>query len=342
MRFFIKTLLVSFGFFLFTSCSPGKEAPPFPYNPDNIVAKMNDIQVTEKELFQAINPDMNRLRMEIYKTKLKGLNELIDRKLLENEAAKKKESVEKYLEEYYLANIQEPTEEELKKYYEFKKKQGNDKNFEDVRLAIADFLRANKKNELYKKLLKELRRLTKISIEMEPPRVDVKTGGLPRKGPDDATVKIVEFADFQCQHCREANATIEKILETYPKDVSYVFKDFPLSFHQFAQKAHEAARCAGDQDRFWEMHRILFENQNSLAESDILKYAKKIGSDMNRFGLCLKYGEHSKEVLGSVDEGKSAGVIGTPTFFVNGILISGAKSFDELKETINREIERKK
>ena len=129
---------------------------------------------------------------------------------------------------------------------------------------------------------------------------------------------IVEFADFQCPFCKQAAATLNHILDKYPKKVRLVFRNFPLPSHLEAQKAHEAAACAHDQGKFWEYHDILFANQNSLGVKDLKRYAAQLGLEITHFNQCLDTGKYKDYVKNDVDQGKKWDVRGTPSFFING------------------------
>jgi protein-disulfide isomerase len=170
-----------------------------------------------------------------------------------------------------------------------------------------------------------------------------RTGGVapaedPYLGSMDADVEIVVFSDFQCPFCARAVPIIKQIEQEYGDMVKIVFRDFPLSFHQNAQKAAEAAECADDQGSFWEYHDRLFENQNSLDVNSLIGYAGDLGLDSEQFEACLNSGTHAQEVLEDFQDGRALGVTGTPTFFINGIKLVGAKPFAEFKAIIDSEL----
>ena len=168
-------------------------------------------------------------------------------------------------------------------------------------------------------------------------RIDVSVDDDAVKGDVNALVTIVEFSDFECPFCGKY------VLETYPQlikeyvdtgKVKYVFRDFPLEFHLEAQKAAEAAECAGEQGKFWEMHDYLFENQDYLGVDYLKGYAKDLGLDTKDFNECLDSGAMAEEIENDLLDGQSYGVSGTPAFFINGKLISGAQPFSVFKQEI--------
>ncbi len=161
------------------------------------------------------------------------------------------------------------------------------------------------------------------------------------RGSADATVTIIEFSDFECPYCgRFYTNTYSQIKEQYidTGKVKYVFRDFPLNFHQKAQKASEAAECAGEQNKYWEMHDKLFENQGALDITSLKSHAVAIGLDADTFNTCLDSGKFASEVQKDLKEGQSYGVTGTPAFFINGQFISGAQPFEVFKKAIEDEL----
>ena len=156
-------------------------------------------------------------------------------------------------------------------------------------------------------------------------------------GSDNAPVTIIEFSDFQCPYCRSASSTIKEVLEAYGERVRYVYKDFPLSgIHPYAQHAAEAAECASDQGMFWEMHDMIFDNQQAMTIDDLKQHSKELGMDTETFNDCLESGKYEKEVKSDFNDGVNAGVAVTPTFFINGIKIEGAQPFDVFRKEIDR------
>ncbi|MBU1111270.1 MAG: thioredoxin domain-containing protein [Nanoarchaeota archaeon] len=157
------------------------------------------------------------------------------------------------------------------------------------------------------------------------------------KGNADALVTIVEFSDFECPFCgRYVQDTYPSIVENYidTGKVKYVFRDFPLSFHANAQKAGEAAECAGEQGMYWEMHDLLFANQNALGIASLKAYADDLGLDTGDIDECLDSGAMADEIAQDMADGQRYGVSGTPAFFINGKLISGAQPFSVFEAEI--------
>ncbi len=178
---------------------------------------------------------------------------------------------------------------------------------------------------------------TAAAVEPTPqPTVEATVDDDPGQGPEDAAVTIIEFSDFQCPYCaRFVTETLPLILENYGDQVRFVFRDFPLtSIHPYALKAAEAAECADDQDAFWEYHDLLFANQSALDVDSLKSYAAEVGLDTNAFDECLDSDKPMEEVRSDLEDGAAAGVRGTPAFFVNGTLVSGAQPYSEFESAI--------
>jgi len=172
-------------------------------------------------------------------------------------------------------------------------------------------------------------------------KIDVSIDDDPVKGDKNAPVTIIEFSDFQCPFCGKFfKETFGQIDEKYIKTgkVKMVFRDFPLSFHENAQKSAEAAECADEQGKFWEYHDMLFENQEKLSVEDLKRYAVELGLDKDKFDSCLDSEKYKDEVKKDFSDGQKYGVSGTPAFFINGKLVSGAQPFSAFEKVIEAEL----
>jgi protein-disulfide isomerase len=214
---------------------------------------------------------------------------------------------------------------------------------EQMRPQIVEYLSGQQKQERAKTLFEELKKTNNVKIMLPSPpvqRQDVAATG-PAKGPDNAPITIVEFSDFECPFCSRAIGTVDEVMKAYEGKVKLVFRQFPLSFHPNAQKAAEASLCAADQKKFWEYHDVLFQNQKALQVDSLKKYAADLKLDTAAFNKCLDSGEKAATVKADMDAGQKAGVSGTPAFFVNGIVLSGAVPAEEFKSIIDSELQAK-
>jgi protein-disulfide isomerase len=158
--------------------------------------------------------------------------------------------------------------------------------------------------------------------------------GVPTRGPLDAPITIVEFADFQCPYCAGAESTIHQLLLQYPDQVKLVFKDFPLDFHADSILAHHAALAANEQGKFWEMHDMIFANQRAMKRDDLLRHAQSLSLDINRFIADMDSGRFKTIIEEDQREGLHLGVDGTPSFLVNGKLLVGAQPLLEFEKLV--------
>ncbi len=161
------------------------------------------------------------------------------------------------------------------------------------------------------------------------------------KGDKDAPVTIVEWSDFECPYCsRFYEQTLSQIDELYIKTgkVKLVYRDYPLGFHNNAQKAAEAAECSDEQGKFWEMHDMLFEKGVTGGVESFKQFAIDIGLNANEFNDCLDSGKMAAEVAKDMQDGQAAGIRGTPGFIINGQLVSGAQPFANFQQVIEAEL----
>ena len=172
-------------------------------------------------------------------------------------------------------------------------------------------------------------------------KVEVSADDDPVKGDKNAPVTIIEFSDFQCPFCGKFyKETLPEIDEKYIKTgkAKLVYRDYPLGSHEFAQKAAEAAECADEQGKFWQYHDKLFENQDALTIDNLKRYARDTGLSASKFNDCLDSSRYKDEVNKDLKDGESYGVSGTPAFFINGNLISGAQPFSAFEQVIEAEL----
>jgi protein-disulfide isomerase len=156
-------------------------------------------------------------------------------------------------------------------------------------------------------------------------------------------VTIVKFEDFECPFCKNVQPTLAAVLKKYDGKVRVVHKDLPLEqIHPQAQLAAEAARCAGEQGKFWEYHDALYGNAPKFGAQELKTYAKNIGLNATPFDQCLASGKYKAAVQKDLSEGAQLGLTGTPTFFINGREISGALPVESFSAIIDEELAQSK
>jgi protein-disulfide isomerase len=159
------------------------------------------------------------------------------------------------------------------------------------------------------------------------------------EGDANAPVTLVEYGDYECPHCGRAYPILKEVQRRMGAQLRFVFRNFPLrEMHPHAQHAAEAAEGAGAQDRFWEMHDLLFENQQALADRHLRDYAARLALDTERFDRDLSSHAHARRVREDFLSGVRSGVNGTPTFFINGVRHDDAWDPDSLMLALRRAI----
>ena len=151
------------------------------------------------------------------------------------------------------------------------------------------------------------------------------------QGPADAPLTLVEYGDYECPYCGRAYPVVKEIQKRLGERLRFVFRNFPLNtIHEHAGVAAQAAEAAAAQGKFWEMHDILYENQEDLADKDLREYALKAGLEIYRFDADLSGEKYAKRVRDDFRGGVRSGVNGTPTFFINGVRYNGDLALDSL------------
>lgn len=167
------------------------------------------------------------------------------------------------------------------------------------------------------------------------PFFDVITKDDPQVGPEDAPITIVEFADFMCPYCAEEALAIRGIVAKYPNEIRYIFRDFPVEeLHPGSTEIHIAGECAQEQGKFWSFHDKVFQSQENLNSDTVKAFAAQVGLNINEFDECVNSNRYRGEVATDLEDGREAGVYGTPTFFVNGRKIEGAIPYQAWEELV--------
>jgi protein-disulfide isomerase len=155
------------------------------------------------------------------------------------------------------------------------------------------------------------------------------------RGDDDALVTLVEYGDYECPYCGQAEVTIRQLLSSFGTDLRYVWRHLPLNdVHQHAQLGAEAAEAACAQGQFWGMHDKLLDHQEALEPRDLGRYGEQLGLDVPRFWKDLREHRHEERIARDVASADASGVAGTPTFFINGRRHEGAYDLAALSEAV--------
>jgi len=303
------------------------------------IATINGEPLFESDLPAEVVGEIRGLRNQEYKLKYQAIREAALTRLLKAEAERRKITIDELVRAEADAKVADPSEAELKAYYEIQKSRLGNKPLEDVIAAVRESLRKPRvdaaRREFYLRTLDS----ADVRVMLEAPRVEVAGDPSRLRGNPMAPVRIVEFSEFQCPYCRRAQPTIAAIVEKYGDKVSHSFRDFPLrDIHPNAQKAAEAARCASEQGKFWEYYKTLFANFGLLSREDLTRHAQSVGLDLPSFDQCVDSGKHAAAVEADVQDGLRAGANSTPTFFINGIALLGAQPQSAFEEVIDKEL----
>jgi protein-disulfide isomerase len=307
------------------------------------LAEVDGEAITADEIEKPIAAQVAKLNEQIYNLKRQRLEAAIRQKLLEKEAARRGLTVPKLLDAEVTSRVGLVTEEEVEAFLEANRgRLGSDETA--AREQARNRLQSQKLGTAREAYVTALRNKAKITMNLAPPpvvRIDVSTDGAPAKGPAQAPVTIVEFSDFHCPFCKRVLPTLDSITQKYGNRIRLVFRDYPIEqLHPGASRAHVAARCANEQGKFWPFHDLLFARAPRTSDDDMKGMAKQVGMDAAAFDACLASGKYDAAVRRDMDEGQRAGVTGTPAFFINGRLVSGAQPLEAFTQLIDDELAR--
>jgi len=304
-------------------------------NGSTVVAEVSGHKITRAELEERQAAKLLEARYQSYLVERQALDLLVDDQLLEMEARREHLTLEQLFEREVTGKVKDPTEDQLQVFYEGLR---SNEPYPAVREKIVATLRQIRLTKAREAYLQSLRSQASVHIALAPPVAEVALDNAPRRGPQEAGVLIVEFADYECPYCQRIHPELKKLQEEFAGKVTLAFKDFPLPMHAHAEKAAEAARCAAEQGKFWEFHDALFDNNQKLEPAQLKEYARVLKLDTARFDECLDAGKQAASVHKDFAEGQRLGLTGTPAFFINGHYLSGAVKYDTLREIVEQQL----
>ena len=325
-------------FVLIPACSGQTEKGGGATPPPGAVAVVGDRVISEQELESFLASALAPLREQEFRLKTEGIKNLVFRRLVELEASKAGMNPEEFHRKEVIEKAGEPAESDIQETLNrFRSQLPRDEG--EARARVVEFLKGQKIQEREGVLRAEWMDRYQVRILLDPPRVTIPPAAEEiALGPADAPVVIVEFSDYSCPYCKQAQNTIREVKEAYGDKVRLVYRHFPLNPN--TRKAAEASLCADDQGKFWELHARLFAHQGELNLNAVKAAAGELELDMEAFNACLDGGERARQVVQDMALGQSLGVSGTPAFFVNGRNLSGAQPFAAFKEIIDDELRR--
>jgi protein-disulfide isomerase len=341
-------LMVLAGIAAFTSlplsvaaATEGAPATPatFDGGPNTVLATIRDHRVTQGEVD-------SKVAVQLYDLRKQALDEIIDNYVVQRAARKAGLKPDEYLDRQIRSSTPRVTAHEAEQFYGQHKAQLDAQtgghSFSQIAPKLIAALQHQQDQDGKDQLIKKLRAENDVSVLLEAPRVSVASANHPSTGTASAPVTIIEFSDFQCPFCRAAESSLKAVAQRYGAQVKLVYMDFPLGFHPHAMDAARAARCAADQDKFWQFHDALFLDQKKLDPDNLRQTAVKIGLDHEKFNSCFTSDKHDAGIRKDIAEGNSLGVTGTPTFFINGRELVGAQPPPKFDEVIEEELVRAK
>lgn len=327
--------------------APAEAAPASPVSASNApVATWEGGQLTAAELDEEVHNQLVKLEtdylMGVYQAKMRAVDGMAVEKILEAEASAKGLTIEVLLAQEVEAKIAQPTEQEMQEIYPAMARRMGDVPFETAKPYLMQELIYRKSVERYGVYIEELK--TKVGYKSyvdypDLPRVEVALADHdPIRGNVDAPVTIVQFAEYACHYCGVVEPTLDELLERYGDKIRIVFKDYPLRETGPSIGAAVAAHCAGEQGKYWELNDKMLHNQRALGDAQYRAWGAEIGLDAAKFEACLTSGKYEPLVKADAEAGQALGVNSTPTFFVNGLLVSGAQPVEEFARVIDREL----
>ncbi len=310
-----------------------------------VVAKVNGEEITEDQLVGDAQVELMQIKKQEYDLKMNQLNKLITERVLGAEAKKDgMANSEEYIQKKVLKGEIKISDAEYKKFVKEKNIPESNIN-EQVKDRIFSYMKEQKKEEMVQAAVAKLTKGNPVEVYFKKPKsnIQVSVGDSPVTGGENAKVTIIEFSDFQCPFCGRAAKTVNDVKKKYGNKIKLAFKHFPLPMHKDAGPAAEASMCVYEQgkDKFWKFHDIAFANQDKLSADDLAKHAKAAGADEKKFKECFDAHKFADAVKKDQAYGEKLGVRSTPTFFINGQLLSGALPIESFSEVIDEELDSK-
>lgn len=302
----------------------------------DVLAVVDGQEITASDIESRIKGQLLKINNELYSVKRQAVDALIAEQLLNQEATKRGITLQQLVQQEVTAKMKAVGDEEIEQFYNTNKARMGNQTLEELKDRIAQHLQDVQRRQRHQTLIAELRQAASIRMLLQPPIAEVAIDGAPTRGPENAPVTLVEFSDFQCPYCGRVQPVLQKIRDTYKDQVKLVYKDFPLpQIHPQAPKAAEAARCAREQDKYWDYHDRLFQDAKDLTPDKLKRYAADLQLDTATFDACLDSGKYAAAVRQDMAQGAELGVNSTPSFFINGRFLSGAQPFSAFQTLID-------
>ena len=316
--------------------------------PADVAARIGDRAITIRDLDEKWKKDEPAENAEvvqmIYEGRKAALESIIADSLVAEAAKKAGMSADGYLEAEIAKRVKPVTDAEVAAFYKENINQMQGRTLEQIAPTITRYLTDQVRAQARTAAISDLRKAgPAIRVSLEAPRLTLAVSpSNPSVGSASAPITLIEFSDYQCPYCGRVEPTLKRLRAAYGDKIRFVWKDFPLTqIHPQAFKAGEAAHCAGDQGKYWELHDVLFNKQSELQLDDLKRHALTLGLNVDAFNQCLDSSKHAERVRDGVAEGGQVGVNSTPTIFINGRRFSGAQPYEVFAAAIDEELARK-
>jgi protein-disulfide isomerase len=320
-------------------CACGQAKAPASGAEGEVAAEIGAGKVTVAEVDERAAGALARIEFERYQARRRALDEIVSERLLEEAARARGLSKEALVKAEIDDKVKDPTDAEVAATYERHKAQLGTLTLADVQDRIRTGLVQQARSSLEAEFQDRVRKDTPVKVLLAEPRAVVKVpASAASLGPADAKVTIVEFLDYQCPFCHRAQESLDVVLKEYEGKVRFVHRDYLLGKPR-SLAAARAARCAGEQGKFWEYHRGLLVQAGDLSDADLASRAKGLGLDGARFSSCAATEKYDADIRSATDAGSDLGVSGTPTFFINGRRAVGALPVEQFRELIDAELQ---
>ncbi len=330
--------------FLGAACARPTAAPAAstPAPDASLAARVAGGSIGTAEVDEHAAQKLMALRQQEYDVRREALGELIEKRLFEHEAARRGLTVEALLSEEVEKKLPPVDPRQAEMLYVQNRAQLGNRPFGEVRGQIDAFLQEQGRLARRAAFRQELEAGAAVQVLLKPPRYEVSVpADAPVHGPASAPVTMVAFADYQCPYCQRGEQTVAQLQERYGDKLRLVHRDFPLDFHPRARVAARASHCAGEQGRFWEYHRGLLLQPGDYGDAELAARARALGLQEAPFASCLASPRFDARIAQGLDDGRKLGVNSTPTFFINGRMVSGARSVDYFAQVIDEELHAK-
>jgi protein-disulfide isomerase len=324
------------------ACRPSAPRAAAPAGPapgaDSVVAQVGEVRLTLAELDRKASGSLAQIRHDEYEARQRTLDQWVADTLIEGEARARSMTREALLKAEIEDHVKEPTPAQISEFYVVRGGPSSGYSQEQLTPQIVRALKEQTRTERRTALLDRLKAKATVRTSLVEPRTEVAVpADAPSLGPADARVTVVEFLDYECPYCHRVQETVETLLARNPGKVRFVHREYLIGKPRSLEAAR-AARCAGDQGKFWPYHNALLSGRPDMSDAGLKQKAASLGLDAGAFSTCLASDRHDASIREAAAKGSELGVSSTPTFFINGRRLVGAQPLESFQKLIDEEL----